>query len=85
MKTCTISEAKSKLGVLADKALSGEPTVIVRGGNLLILKAYKLPDHEDEFDTLIEDGKQSTHRELTPAVLNRIWARGRALAKAPRK
>jgi len=41
MKTCSLSEAKSRLGKLADAALEGHPTVISRGGKLLILKAYE--------------------------------------------
>ena len=81
MKTCTVSEAKGKLGKLADAAIKGKPTVIVRGGKLVILQAYELPDHPDEFDALIQAGKDSPHRVLTPKVLDGIWKRGRALAK----
>jgi len=82
MKTCTISRAKSKLGQLADAAIKGEPTVILRGGKLVILQAYNLPQHAHEFDALIDAGKSSPHRPLTPKVLDQIWKRGRALAKA---
>jgi len=78
MKTCTVSEAKSKLGELADAAIKGKPTVIIRGGKLVILQAYALPDHMDEFDALIQAGKDSPHRPLTPKVLDEIWKRGRA-------
>jgi hypothetical protein len=81
MKTCSISEAKQRLGRLADDALKGKPSVIVRGGKLVVLQAYELPDHPDEFDTLIQAGRESQHRELTPALLNSIWKKGRALAK----
>ena len=81
MKTCTVSEAKSKLGKLADAAIKGKPTVIIRGGKLVILQAYALPDHADESDALIQAGKDSPHRPLTPKVLDEIWKRGRALAK----
>ena len=81
MKTCTVSEAKSKLGELADSALNGKPTVIIRGGKLVILQAYALPDHPDEFDALLQAGKDGTHRPLTPKVLDEIWERGRVLAK----
>jgi len=81
MKTCTVSEAKSKLGKLADAAIKGSPTVILRGGKLVILQAYDLPDHPDEFDALIQAGKESPHRPLTPKVLDEIWKRGRALAR----
>jgi hypothetical protein len=81
MKTCTVSEAKSKLGELADAAIKGNPTVIVRGGKLVILQAYSLPDHPDEFDSLIQAGKESRHRPLTRKVLDEIWKRGRARAK----
>ncbi len=80
MKTCTISQAKSKLGQLADAAIQGEPTVIVRGGKLVILQAYELPDHPDEFDALILAGKDSPHRTLNSKVFDDIWKRGRALA-----
>lgn len=80
MKTCTISQAKSKLGQLADAAIDGKPTVIVRGGKLVILQAYELPDHPDEFDALIQAGKDSPHRTLTPKVLSNIWKTGRVLA-----
>ena len=81
MKTCTVSEAKSKLGELADAAIQGQPTVIIRGGKLVILQAYALPDHVDEFDALIQSGKDSSHRPLTPKVLDEIWNRGCALAR----
>ena len=84
MKTCTISQAKSKLGQLADAAIRGEPAVIIRGGKLLILQAYTLPQHPHEFDALIDTGKDSPHRRLTPKVLGQIWKRGRALAKLKR-
>ncbi len=40
MKTCSITEAKTKLGKLADAALQGRPTVISRGDKLVILQAY---------------------------------------------
>ena len=80
MKTCTVSEAKSKLGELADSAIEGRPTVIIRGGKLVILQAFNLPDHPDEFHALIQAGKDSPHRQLTPQVLKEIWKRGRTLA-----
>jgi hypothetical protein len=78
MKSCTLSKAKSALGKLADEALKGRPTVIPRGGKLVILQAYQLPDHPDEFDALIQAGKESPRRELTRRVLSDIWRRGRA-------
>ena len=81
MKTCSLSQAKSQLGRLADEALQGQPTVIPRGGKLVILQAYELPAHPDEFDALIQAGKDSSHRVLTPAVFEAIWDRGRARAK----
>ena len=84
MKTCTVSEAKSKLGELADAALKGQPTVIVRGGKLVILTSYELPNHADEFDALIQAGRDSPHRLLTSKVLDNIWRRGRGLAKRKR-
>ena len=81
MKTCTVSEAKGRLRELADAAIKGKPTVIVRGNKLVILQTYELPDHPDEFDALIQAGKDSPHRTLTRKVLDGIWKRGRALAK----
>lgn len=78
MKTCSLSEAKGSLGKLADRALKGQPTVIPRGGKLVILQAYQLPDHPDEFDALIDAGKKSPHRSLTKKVLSEIWQRGRS-------
>ena len=81
MKTCNLSRAKSSLGKLADQALKGHPTVIPRGGKLVILQAYELPDHPDEFDALLQAGKESPHRPLTQKVLTEIWQRGRAFAK----
>ncbi len=84
MKTCTLSQAKSALGKLADRALKGNPTVIPRGGKLVILQAYQLPDHPDEFDALIQAGKDSPHRLLTRKVLNDIWQRGLSQARTAR-
>ena len=81
MKTCTLSQAKQKLGQLADAALKGHPTVIVRDGRRVVLQAYEWSDQPGEFDALIQSGKDSPHRELTPKVLNEIWKRGRAPAK----
>ena len=80
MKTCTISEAKQKLGRLADAALNGKPTVIARGDKLVILRAFESSEGAGEFDALIEAGKRSRHRKLTPRVFSQIWKRGRALA-----
>ena len=84
METCSLSRAKSSLGKLADEALKGRPTVIPRGGKLVILRAYELPDHPDEFDALIQAGKDSPHRKLSKTVLADIWRRGRTLAKSAR-
>lgn len=81
MKTCSLSKAKGVLGKLADQALKGQPTVIPRGGKLVILQAYELPDHPDEFDALIKAGKESSHRQLNQKVLSEIWQRGRDYAK----
>ena len=77
MKTCSLSEAKGALGKLADQALQGRPTVIPRGGKLVILQACQLPDHTDELDALIQAGKDSPHRDLTPKVMTEIWQRAR--------
>ena len=40
MKTCSISEARNRLGKLADKALAGKPTLVQRGDKLVIIQAY---------------------------------------------
>ena len=81
MKTGTLSEAKGRLGELADAAIQGKPTVIIRGGKLVILQAYALPDHPDEFDAVIQAGKDSPHRPLTGKALDEIWRRGRVRAE----
>ena len=83
MKTCSLSAAKGSLGKLADEALKGRPTVIPRGGKLVILQAYELPDPEP-FDELIQAGKDSPHRTLTSRVLSEVWQRGRKLAGGDR-
>ncbi len=80
MKTCSLSEAKSRLGRLADEALQGRPTVIVRGGQLLILQAYEPPD-PDVFDALIDEGIGSPHLPLTDAFWKGVRVRGRKLAR----
>ena len=80
MKTCSLSEAKSSLGKLADSALQGHPTVISRGGKLLILKAYEPPD-PDEFDALIDEGIKRDHVVLDDSIWAGILQRGRKLAR----
>jgi len=84
MKTCSLSEAKSSLGKLADAALQGHPTVISRGGKLLILRAYVPPD-PGEFDALIDEGIKSEHFPLTDSVWEGIRQRGRKLARQSKK
>jgi hypothetical protein len=81
MKTCNLSQAKSALGKLADQALKAHPTVIPHRGKLVILQAYELPDHPDEFDALIQAGKESPHQPLTQPILTKIWQRGRSSAR----
>jgi len=44
METLTISKAKAHLGELADRALQGEPVLIVRKSRLLVLKEYVIPE-----------------------------------------
>ena len=41
--TVSISEAKRRLGAMADRALEGEQIVIVRKSKLLVLKALEIP------------------------------------------
>jgi hypothetical protein len=84
MKTCSLSEAKSSLGRLADAALRGHPTVIPRGGKLLILRAYE-PTDPGEFDALIDEGVESEHFPLTASVWEGVRRRGKKLAKRLRK
>jgi hypothetical protein len=84
MRTCSLSEAKSSLGRLADDALQGHPTVISRGGKLLILRAYE-PSDPGEFDSLIDEGIVSEHFPLNDAVWKGIRQRGRKLAEKLRK
>ncbi len=80
MNTCSLSKAKGTLGKLADQALKGRPTVITRGGKLVILQAYDPPD-QPGFDTLIQEGIDSQHFPLTDAVWAGIRRRGRKLAQ----
>ena len=42
--TISISEAKQRLGEIADRAIEGEQIVIVRKSKLLVLKQFELPD-----------------------------------------
>jgi hypothetical protein len=83
MRTCSLSAAKGSLGKLADDALRGRPTMIPRGGKLVILQAYNPPDLHS-FDDLIQAGRDSAHRPLTAGVLTEIWKRGRRLARRGR-
>ncbi len=83
MKTCSLSEAKGCLGRLADEALKGKPTVITRGGRLLILKAYE-PPNPDVFDALIDEGIASEHFPVTDAFWAQVRERGRKLARKMR-
>jgi len=41
MKTLSISEAKRKLGAVADEALLGEKIIIIRKSRLLTLQEYQ--------------------------------------------
>ena len=84
MNTCSLSKAKSALGKLADQALRGRPTVIPRGGKLVILQAYEPPDQE-EFDDLIREGIESEHFRLTANFWTGVRKRGRKLGKTFRK
>lgn len=42
--TVSISEAKQRLGEIADRAIEGEQIVIVRKSKLLVLKPLELPE-----------------------------------------
>jgi hypothetical protein len=80
MKTCSVSEAKSSLGKLADEAIKGRPTVITRGGKLVILRAYEPPD-PDVFDPAIDAGMKSEHFEITDRFWQNVRIKGRKLAR----
>jgi hypothetical protein len=80
MKTCQISEAKAKLGRLADKALAGQPTLITRNGQILVLQRYTPPPHPDEFDAAIDAAKKSPAREIKREQFHR-----EVFARKPRK
>ena len=80
MNTCSLSEAKTSLGRLADAALQGNPTVISRGGRLLILRAYEPPDL-DQFDALIDEGIGSDHVALNEGLWAGVRRRGRKLGR----
>jgi hypothetical protein len=43
MKTMSVSQAKQRLGKVADAALRGDPVLIIRKSRLLILQAYEMP------------------------------------------
>jgi hypothetical protein len=60
---------------LAEDALQGHPTVISRGGKLLILRAFE-PSDPGEFDSLIDEGIKSEHLPLTDSVWGGIRQRG---------
>jgi len=42
--TISISEAKQRLGEIADRALRGEQIVIIRKTKLLVLKEFEVPE-----------------------------------------
>ena len=46
MNTFQLSEAKARLGRIADEALAGRPSLIVRNGKLLQLVAFRIPETE---------------------------------------
>ena len=44
MTSISISEAKQRLGEIADRALNGEQILIVRKSKLLVLKELEIPE-----------------------------------------
>ena len=44
MKTLSLSQAKQRLGKVADAALRGKPVLIIRKSKLLILQSYEMPE-----------------------------------------
>jgi hypothetical protein len=44
MQTISVSQAKQRLGKVADAALRGKPVLIIRKSKLLILQAYEMPE-----------------------------------------
>jgi hypothetical protein len=43
-QTISISEAKQRLGEIADRALGGDQIIIIRKSKLLVLKELELPE-----------------------------------------
>ena len=50
MKTLTLSEAKSSLGKIADRAISGETFLIERNGHFLLLKKAEILEPLEQLD-----------------------------------
>lgn len=44
MQTLSVSQAKQRLGKVADSVLRGKPILIIRKSKLLILQAYEMPE-----------------------------------------
>lgn len=44
MTTLSVSEAKQRLGEIADRAIQGEQIVIIRKSKLLVLKELEIPE-----------------------------------------
>ncbi|HWB58748.1 MAG TPA: type II toxin-antitoxin system prevent-host-death family antitoxin [Chthoniobacteraceae bacterium] len=44
MTTISVSEAKQRLGEIADRVIQGEQIVIVRKSKLLVLKQLEIPE-----------------------------------------
>jgi hypothetical protein len=44
METLSLSQAKQRLGKVADAVLRGKPVLIIRKSKLLILQAYEMPE-----------------------------------------
>jgi len=76
--TLSISEAKQRLGEIADRAIQGEQIVIVRKSRLLVLKELVIPEpipirpsgyFEDCYDTAaIKESNKLARRSVRKVV-----------------
>ena len=75
--TVSISEAKQRLGEIADRALQGEQIVIVRKSKLLVLKQLEMPEPvpmrpHGYFDDCYDKGAVKESNKLATRSTRRI-------------
>ena len=75
--TISISEAKQRLGEIADRAIQGEQIVIVRKSKLLVLKQLELPEPvplrpQGYFDDCYDKAAARESNELAARSVRRI-------------